>query len=177
MPIKMLMPGDRVWTPIGVASVKAVVTMGHASAKSLMMSRVNGVIITPYHPYLLEKGDFSEWVTGKDTVGDFEWTEPGLKLYNLVLDLGHIIHVTNPGSNLEGIEACTLAHGFKGPVIEHPFFGTEAVVECLSKAKGWERRMPYFVDLQVVRKNGLIVDWVEGDAPKFPVMMRGMTGL
>jgi Hint-domain/VWA / Hh protein intein-like/von Willebrand factor type A domain/U-box domain len=177
MPIKMLMPGDRVWTPIGVASVKAVVTMGHASAKSLMMSRVNGVIITPYHPYLLERDDFSEWVTGKDTVGDFEWTEPGLKLYNLVLDLGHIIHVTNPGSNLEGIEACTLAHGFKGPVIEHPFFGTEAVVECLSKAKGWERRMPYFVDLQVVRKNGLIVDWVEGDAPKVPAMMRSMTGV
>ena len=177
MPIKMLMPGDRVWTPIGVASVKAVVTMGHASAKSLMMSRVNGVIITPYHPYLLEKGDFSGWVTGKDTVGDFEWTEPGLKLYNLVLDLGHIIYVTNPRSGLEGIEACTLAHGFKGPVIEHPFFGTEAVVECLSKAKGWERRMPYFVDLQVVRKNGLIVDWVEGDAPNVPAMMRSMTGV
>jgi hypothetical protein len=62
-------------------------------------------------------------------------------------------------------------------VIEHPFFGTEAVVDCLSKAKGWERRMPYFVDLQVVRENGLIVDWVEGDAPKVPVMMRGMTGV
>jgi len=174
MPIKMLMPGDRVWTPTGVASVKAVVTMGHSSVNSLMMSRVNGVMITPYHPYLLEKGDFSEWVTGKDTVGVFVWTEPGLKLYNLVLDSGHIIHV---GSNLWGIEACTLAHGFKGPVIEHPFFGTEAVVECLSKAKGWERRMPYFVDLQVVRENGLIVDWVEGDAPKVPVMMRGMTGV
>ena len=175
MPIKMLMPGDQVWTPIGVASVKAVVTMGHSSARSLMMSRVNGVMITPYHPYLLEKGDFSGWVTGKDTVGDFEWTEPGLKLYNLVLDSGHIIHVTNPQSSPEGIEACTLAHGFKGPVIEHPFFGTEAVLQCLERAKGWERRMPYYNDLQVVRRDGLIVEWYEG--MQDPPPMRGMTGV
>ena len=152
MPIKMLMPGDRVWTPSGVASVKAVVTMGHSSAKSLMMCHVKGALITPYHPYLNEQG---MWVTGKDTVGDFEWTEPGLKLYNLVLVSGHII-------DAGGVLACTLAHGFKGPVIEHPFFGTEAVVDCLSKAKGWERKMPYYNDLQVHRMDGLIVGWYEG---------------
>jgi hypothetical protein len=152
MPIKMLMPGDQVWTPTGPANVTAMVTMGHSSAKSLMMSKVKETLITPYHPYLNEK---DEWVTGKDTVGDFEWAEPGLKLYNLVLGSGHVIDVG-------GFMACTLAHGFKGPVIEHPFFGTQAVVECLSKAKGWERKMPYFNDLQVVRRDGLIVDWYEG---------------
>jgi len=152
MPIKMLMPGDRVWTPSGVTQVKAVVTMGHSSAKSLMMCHVKGALITPYHPYLNEQG---MWTTGADTVPVVEWEEPGLKLYNLVLESGHII-------DAGGVLACTLAHGFKGPVIEHPFFGTEAVLDCLSKAKGWERRMPYYNDLQVHRRDGLIVDWYEG---------------
>ena len=132
-----------------------------------MMSKVKNTLITPYHPYLDEHG---MWVTGKDTVGDFEWTDSVLNLYNLVLVSGHII-------DAGGVLACTLAHGFKGPVIEHPFFGTEAVVECLSKAKGWVRKMPYFIDLEVVRENGLIVDWVEGKGPEIPALPRGMTGV
>lgn len=152
VPIKTLVPGDQVWTPTGPANVTAIVTMGHRSAKSLMMSKVKDTLITPYHPYINEK---DEWVTGKDTVGDFEWTEPGLKLYNLVLGSGHVI-------DAGGFMACTLAHGFKGPVIEHPFFGTNSVIECLSRAKGWERGMPYFDDLQVLRRDGLIVHWYEG---------------
>jgi len=151
MPIKSLLPGDRIWTPSGVVGLNAVVTMGHSSAKSLMMCAVKGVIITPYHPYLNEKG---EWTTGSETVPVFEWNELGLKLYNLVLEAGHIIDVG-------GVQACTLAHGFKGPVIEHPFFGTEAVVECLERAKGWERRMPYYNDLQVVHKDGMVAWWYE----------------
>jgi len=152
MPIKMLMPGDLVWTPSGVTHVKVVVTMGHSSAKSLMMCHVKGACITPYHPYLNEK---DEWTTGADTVPVFEWTEPGLKLYNLVLESGHIIDAGN-------VLACTLAHGFKGPVIEHPFFGTNSVIECLKMAKGWEYGKPYYNDLQVHRRDGLIVDWYEG---------------
>jgi hypothetical protein len=152
MPIKMLMPGDLVWTPSGVTHVKVVVTMGHSSARSLMMCHVKGACITPYHPYLNEK---DEWTTGADTVPVFEWTEPGLKLYNLVLESGHIIDAGN-------VLACTLAHGFKGPVIEHPFFGTNSVIECLKMAKGWEYGKPYYNDLQVHRRDGLIVDWYEG---------------
>jgi hypothetical protein len=165
MPIKLLMPGDRVWTPTGVASVKAVITMGHSSARTLSMCCVKNTIITPYHPYINERG---EWTTGAATVPVFEWDEPGLKLYNLVLVSGHMI-------DAGGVLACTLAHGFKGPVIEHEFFGTEAVIECLKRAKGWDRGMPYYNDLQVVRRDGVIVEWYEG--MQDPVMIRGMTGV
>jgi hypothetical protein len=154
LPIKSLLPGDLVWTPSGMTQIKAVVTMGHKSVQSLMMCHVKGALITPYHPYINDEG---VWTTGADTVPVFEWDEPGLKLYNLVLESGHIVDVG-------GVLACTLAHGFKGPVIEHPFFGTQSVIECLKMAKGWNRRMPYYNDLQVRRRDGLIVDWYEGSA-------------
>jgi hypothetical protein len=76
--------------------------------------------------------------------------------YVQILDKGHII-------NISGVTACTLAHGLKGPVIEHPFFGTQAVVEDLKKCAGWSVGRPVYKNLQVRRENGVIVEWF--DAP------------
>jgi hypothetical protein len=149
--LKCLQPGDLVWTTTGPAEVIALVTIGHAKAKSLIMSKVQNCVLTPYHPYL---NDQNQWVTGMDTVG----SEPVdiTTVYNLVLTNGHIIDVG-------GIKACTLGHGFKGPVIEHPFFGTEAVINDLKKCAGWASGYPSYKNLEVRRENGVIVEWF--DAP------------
>ena len=149
--LKCLRPGDMVWTPSGPAEVVALVTIGHAKEKSLMMSKVQNCVLTPYHPYLNEK---NQWTTGMDTVG----SEPVdiTTVYNLVLDTGHIIDVG-------GIKACTLGHGFKGPVIEHPFFGTQAVIDDLKKTAGWKSGYPTYQNLEVRRAAGVIVEWF--DAP------------
>jgi len=149
--LKCLQPGDMVWTTTGPAEVIALVTIGHSKTKSLVMSKVQNCILTPYHPYLNE---LDQWVTGMDTVG----SEPVdiTTVYNLVLSNGHIIDVG-------GIKACTLAHGFKGPVIEHPFFGTEAVINDLKKCAGWASGYPSYKNLEVRRSNGVIVEWF--DAP------------
>ena len=150
--IQSLSPGDLVWTPVGSASVVAVVTIGHGSATSVMMSKVGDCILTPYHPYLDEA---SHWVMGADTVGQESY--PTGTVYNLVLDKGHIIRTAG------GVRACTLAHGFKEPVIEHPFFGTQAVLDCLALCAGWLEGRPVYKNLQVRRENGVIVEWF--DAP------------
>jgi len=150
--IQSLSPGDLVWTPQGAASVIALVTVGHGSATSVMMSKVGDCILTPYHPYLNE---VLHWVVGADTVGQESY--PTGTVYNLVLDKFHIIKT--PG----GIRACTLAHGFTENVIAHPFFGTQAVVEDLKKCSGWSVGRPVYKDLQVRRSNGVIVEWF--DAP------------
>ena len=150
--IQSLSPGDQVWTPHGAASVIALVTVGHGSATSVMMSKVGDCILTPYHPYLNE---VLHWVLGADTVGQESY--PTSTVYNLVLDKFHIIKT--PG----GIRACTLAHGFTENVIAHPFFGTQAVVEDLKKCSGWSVGLPVYKDLQVRRSNGVIVEWF--DAP------------
>jgi hypothetical protein len=116
-----------------------------------MMSKVQNCVLTPYHPYLDDQG---RWTTGMDTVG----SEPVdiTIVYNLVLSNGHIIDVG-------GIKACTLGHGFKGPVIEHPFFGTQAVIDDLKKTAGWSSGYPTYRNLEVRRSNGVIVEWF--DAP------------
>jgi hypothetical protein len=150
--IQSLSPGDKVWTPQGAAAVIALVTVGHGSATSVMMSKVGDCILTPYHPYLNE---VLHWVVGADTVGQESY--PTSTVYNLVLDKFHIIKT--PG----GIRACTLAHGFTENVIAHPFFGTQAVVEDLKKCSGWLEGRPVYKDLQVRRENGVIVEWF--DAP------------
>ena len=147
-----LNPGDQVWTNLGPASVVALVTVGHGSATSVMMSKVGDCILTPYHPYLDE---VLHWVLGADTVGQESY--PTGTVYNLVLDKGHVIKT--PG----GIRACTLAHGFTENVIAHPFFGTQAVIEDLKKCSGWSEGCPVYKDLQVRRENGVIVEWF--DAP------------
>lgn len=150
--IQSLSPGDEVWTPLGSASVIAVVKICHGSATSVMMSKVKDCILTPYHPYLDEA---SQWVLGADTVGQESY--PTGTVYNLVLDKGHIIRTAG------GVRACTLAHGFEESVIAHPFFGTKAVLDCLALCHGWLEGRPVYKNLQVRRSNGVIVEWF--DAP------------
>jgi hypothetical protein len=148
--IQSLSPADQIWTPQGPATVVALVTVGHGSATSVMMSKVGDCILTPYHPYLDE---VLHWVVGADTVGQESY--PTGTVYNLVLDKYHIIKT--PG----GIRACTLAHGLKGSVIEHPFFGTQAVLDCLALCPGWSVGRPVYKNLQVRRSNGVIVEWFD----------------
>ena len=148
--IQSLSPGDQVWTPHGAAAVVALVTIGHGSATSVMMSKVGDCILTPYHPYL---DAVCHWLLGFNTVGQESY--PTGTVYNLVLDKCHIIKT--PG----GVRACTLAHGFTENVIAHPFFGTQAVVEDLKKCSGWSVGRPVYKDLQVRRENGVIVEWFD----------------
>jgi hypothetical protein len=51
--------------------------------------------------------------------------------YNLILDKGHIV-------NLNGFLVATLAHGFTdNDVIQHPYFGTNQVLEDLKQHPDW----------------------------------------
>jgi hypothetical protein len=146
IPIKEIQPGYSVWTPAGPAKVIALVTCG-SKKKSQPMSQINKLCITPWHPILK----------------DDQWVFPGSialyserlvsTVYNLVLDKGHIVSV-------EGVLCCTLGHGFKGPVIEHSFFGTSAVIDCLKGVDGWSVGRPTFKNLTTIRStNGTILMW------------------
>jgi hypothetical protein len=39
---------------------------------------------------------------------------------------------------VNNICCASLGHGFKGKVIEHPYFGTEKIIRDLEKLKGWD---------------------------------------
>jgi len=87
--------------------------------------------ITPYHPVIYE----DEWVFPIDIVSNNNAIEIPMKMndyvYNFVLDKGHIL-------TINGINACTLGHNFKGQVIEHSFYGTNRVIEDLKDFEGYQ---------------------------------------
>lgn len=152
--IQDLAPGTAVWTPSGPAAVRALVIC-HSTARAQPMTRLNDrLFVTPWHPV-------------KDAAG--EWTFPTrlagfmdrlLKtVYNLVLTSGHIV-------DIEGVQAVTLAHGISGPVVGHPFFGSEAILRDLAGQPGWEEGRPVFNDLVVLRDP--VTDQINGwrDAAK-----------
>lgn len=151
-PISEIQPGDFVWTMQGKAKVEVFVTCGSKNLYQ-MMSKVKGkdgvCLLTPYHPYMTMNG---VWVTGRDTVGDESM--PISTVYNLVLDKGHII-------DMEGVFCCTLAHGIRGKVIGHDFFGTTAVLEAMKRQTGFP--CPVYKNLEVRRDSvsGLINDWYD----------------
>jgi len=148
-PIKNTNPGEMVWTPSGPSQILVVLTCSTKN-KSQPMSQINSLLITPWHP-ILQGG---KWIFPADLA--FYSERMIQTVYNLVLDSGHII-------DIEGIKACTLAHGFEEPVVQHPYFGTAAVIDDLKKVPGWDIGRPTFTNLVTVRDKvtGVVSGWVD----------------
>ncbi|UJR34619.1 hypothetical protein I4U23_027396 [Adineta vaga] len=117
--VKDIRKGDLLATPTGLkASVNYVVKSLSTNTNALMVRFDNGLVITPWHPIRIN----SIWKFPNDIekLSIVECKE----VYNFVLDSGHIVFIN-------GIQCVTLAHGFKGDVIEHPYYGTEKVLKDL----------------------------------------------
>ena len=147
--IQSLMAGEIVLTPWGPTPITAVVVCG-SKKSSQPMSQIDTLCITPWHPILLN---------GK-------WRFPASiamyasrlmsTVYNLVLPKGHVV-------NVDGYECVTLGHGFTEPVVAHPFFGTEKVINDLKETRGWAEGRPTFVNLVATRntETGMIDRWFD----------------
>jgi Mg-chelatase subunit ChlD len=147
--IREIVQTDIVWTPSGPATVVAVVIC-NTRATSQPMTQMGPLCITPWHPVRIE----GEWMFPADIAG---YTSRLITtVYNLVLNNGHIV-------NAEGMECVTLAHGFTEPKVAHPFFGTDAVLECLRNQTGWERGRPEFQNLVATRDptTNMINGWID----------------
>jgi len=117
---------------------KVVCLVEYQSRKPIEMSKVGTLYITPWHPI---KND-DKWV--------FPYYYSNIicrmigPVYNLVLDQVHI-------ATIEGVPCCTLGHGFEGPIIGHKYFGTQKVIDDLSKEDGWDDGKVTFVDIRYMR--------------------------
>jgi hypothetical protein len=140
---------DIVWTPSGPTTVVAVVVC-NTHATSQPMTQMGPLCITPWHPVRIE----DEWFFPADIAG--YTSRLVTTVYNLVLTTGHIV-------NAEGVECVTLGHGFTEPKVAHPFFGTDAVLECLRNQTGWERGRPEFQNLVATRDpaTNIINGWID----------------
>ena len=155
--ISTLVAGDSVWTPNGPQAITAVCVFG-SSAITQLMCQFGECMITPWHPVC--KPELSTPQNQKNTKSwmfPLHLTPPKelqvSTVYNLVLPAGHIVDV-------DGILACTLGHGIKGNgIIEHEFFGTQAVIDALKTCPGWAEGRPTYTNLKGIKKDGVIVGW------------------
>lgn len=151
-PIKHIKPGEKVWCPHtnSIVNVIALVEC-NSYAKSQPMTQYGPLCITPWHPIRLSDG---KWHFPADLAS---YTSRLIsKVYNLVLDAGHTVEV-------EGVECCTLGHGFQEDKVKHDFFGTAGVIDDLMKLPGWATGYPTFKNLVATRdpQTNQINGWVD----------------
>ncbi len=124
--VKQLKKGDRVKG----GNVIQAVLYTPVDAEVDMIQFPSGLTITPWHPMKL--GDSEPWVFPSQVSGGQEIRIYLDGYYNLVLDSGHIVY-------LNSYPVVTLGHGFEdSEVIQHPYFGTQAVIEDLKKHPDWD---------------------------------------
>jgi hypothetical protein len=147
--IRTVQAGELVWTPNGPAKVRMVVIC-NSKARSQPMTQINGLCITPWHP--IRWAGRWEFPASVASYGD----RLIQTVYNFVLDAHHIVDV-------EGVECCTLAHGFMEPVVRHAYFGSQRIIDDLMKQPGAEYGRPFYHNLQCVRDpdTGMITGWID----------------
>jgi hypothetical protein len=137
-PIGTLRKGDLVACPGGLgAAVRCLVW----SSGNFAMVSVCGFTLTPTHPVLDPDAMLREWIFPKD-LACCSAAPDSKRIVSLVLDSNHEIigagamdgRSCGPGF----LVCCTLGHGFREPVVEHDFLGTEKVVAALKAVPGFE---------------------------------------
>lgn len=93
------------------------------------ISCVNGVKVTCYHPMMVD----NKWIFPIDHPSAKQIQRDSDYLYNIVLNEGHYIVIDN-------IHFVSLGHGLvefddSNKILEHPFFGTNAVIATIEKFK------------------------------------------
>ena len=150
--IEELKKGEAVWTPDGPALVEQLLTLGRAHSTQLMCHYNKKVWITPWHPVLNENG---LWIQPASMGQPMDTPMP--VVYNMILSRGHVIDVNS-------VLSVTLGHGFKGPIIEHAFFGDKAaVLRDIQAQPGFDEGRPVFKNLKTRNDplTGLIVGWYD----------------
>jgi Mg-chelatase subunit ChlD len=108
---------------------------------------IAGLKITPWHPMKMVANE-PTWHFPGDLVKaiDHRAEEPIDEVYTFVMEEGHVVIV-------EGFPVCCLGHGFKGAVIEHAYFGTQAIIDDLKQLDGWDDGSVLYNDLKKLAAN------------------------
>jgi hypothetical protein len=136
--IQYIKKGDNVKLPTGESTEVGCVIDWTTNMNCVTVNEK--LVITPWHPIKIN----NEWVFPVNYTNNP--IQQKRKVYNIVLTDGHIVIA-------DGIEACTLAHGFTdNEVIRHTFYGTNKVIEALNYHDpiGW--------GTGIVKAKGVIVD-------------------
>jgi len=119
--VKHIRKGDLVRTSNEqIATVNYTIQIKRKTKRAPMVVFDNGLVITPWHPIRIN----DKWIFPHD-IRQQTFIECD-EVYNFALDIGHIMIIN-------GVECATLGHNFKGEVIEHPYFGSNQVLDDLHR--------------------------------------------
>ena len=132
--LQELKRGMKVSTPKGIRRVGAVVRIAIEGGR-LMMCRIGGLKVTPWHPIRVEE----KWVFPADVVE--AQMEECNAVYTVLLEAD--AHVDAHALEVEGVTAVTLGHGLvagkEADVRVHPFFGSYTkVLDSIKDLAGFE---------------------------------------
>jgi len=157
--VKDIKKQDSILGPDGKAvKVVCVVKTQCDNNKAYFAQFAAGLRITPYHPVRLA-GKFHFPCQIQDVK---EYDCPAV--YSFVLEDQHIIKIN-------GTECVTWGHDFQDDVVNHPYFGTSAVLADLQYLEGWDQGLVQLTSKSIRRdpKTGLITaltqSWLPGSLP------------
>ena len=107
------------------ATIECVISFENCVVQEMVT--LNNLVITPWHPiYVCGVWKFP---------ADYEPTAHKFtenKVYTFILNKNHMI-------NINRVNACTLGHNFKGPIIQHDFYGTNIVINDLKRFEDYNK--------------------------------------
>merc|ERR1719213_939911 len=130
VPVSKVKAGDMLVCDDGrLAPVRCVVMTECAGGKAQLTCLPNGTEITEWHPLFNEttmRWQFPNMI-GQRVIVNTQY------VYNFVLAPGF------PTILVDGIPCAALGHGLEAPIVAHPYWGTEAVIQDLMAKPGWEK--------------------------------------
>jgi Hint-domain/VWA / Hh protein intein-like/von Willebrand factor type A domain len=143
--VKELIKGDRIVNSDGNEATILCVLKIKGDDREVKMNVFSGVKITEWHPVRINK----EWKFPSRIIESIpikcDYT------YNIVLDKHHIMTINN-------LDVITLGHNYtQDPVLAHPFFGSQKVIDNLKTHSGWNNGLIEITNYQPQQdENGLI---------------------
>lgn len=165
-PIAMVRAGDRVLASGGeLVTVRCVVRIDRTPSKGLVVLS-NGLTITPRHPIKVN----GIWMLPQDLSNTSTCPNPSGVVFNLVLETNHVLLVN-------GIECITWGHKYADDVLQHPFFGTEAVLADLAAMPGWSQGLVHVTGCMRAASGQVVgLRTVNGPSPTCDAPSSGMLG-
>ena len=143
--VKDLVKGDVLINSDGKESTILCVLKRKIDGGVMDMLSFNNLKITPWHPIRInKKWEFPVNLAGYPLKINCDF------VYNFVLSDHHFISINS-------IDVITLGHNFtEDPVLNHPFFGTQKVIDQLKSHPSWESGLIMYEYNPSFDKNGLV---------------------
>ena len=137
--VRDIQKGDKIKSEGAVLIVVSVVEIISIDNLVPMVELEGGLLVTPKHPVKIN----GEWFKPEE-LGEVRLRKCSA-VYNFVLNDGHSIEVNN-------IICTTLGHGFKGQKVEHPYFGTNQIIQDLKRSPNFSKGFVQLKMNQFVRE-------------------------